>query len=98
MVFSSLLGKRQYPTVFLGSPEAEAEATATSRMPLVDVYEDFHQLLDGLLGGRGGIRLEDPEKIGNGDGVAACQWNISGGNWQQETPALDDRRELFIPG
>lgn len=50
MVFSSLLGKRQYPTVFLGSPEAEAEAMATSRMPLVDVYEDFHQLLDGLSG------------------------------------------------
>lgn len=50
MVFSSLLGKRQYQTVFLGAPEAEAEATATSRMPLVEVYEDFHQLLDGLSG------------------------------------------------
>jgi hypothetical protein len=50
MVFSSLVGKRQYQTVFLGAPEAEAEAMATSRMPLVDVYEDFHQLLDGLSG------------------------------------------------
>jgi hypothetical protein len=50
MVFGTLLGKRQYQTLFLGSPEAEAEATAASRMPLAEIYEDFHQLLDGLSG------------------------------------------------
>lgn len=48
MVFTSLLGKKYRPTIFLGSPEAEAEATANARVPLVDVYEDFHQLLPGL--------------------------------------------------
>ena len=50
MVFGSLLGKKQKKTVFLGSPEAEAEATSNSRMPLTEVYEDFHDLLDGLSG------------------------------------------------
>lgn len=50
MVFSMLSGKKQHKTVFLGSPEAEAEATSNSRMPLTEVYEDFHDLLDGLSG------------------------------------------------
>ena len=50
MVFGSLSGKKQNKTVFLGSPEAEAEATSNSRMPLTEVYEDFHDLLDGLSG------------------------------------------------
>lgn len=50
MVFSSLLGKKQKSTLFLGSPEAEAEATSNSRIPLTEVYEDFHDLLDGLSG------------------------------------------------
>jgi hypothetical protein len=47
-MFSSLSGKQQHQTIFLGAPEAEAEAIASSRIPLVDVYEDFHQLLNGL--------------------------------------------------
>ena len=50
MVFGRLLGNKQRKTVFLGSPEAEAEATSNSRMPLAEVYEDFHDLLDGLSG------------------------------------------------
>ncbi len=50
MIFGSLVGKNQNRTVFLGSPEAEAEATSNSRMPLTEVYEDFHDLLDGLSG------------------------------------------------
>lgn len=50
MVFASLMGKKQHTKVFLGSPEAEAEATSNSRMPLTEVYEDFHGLLDGLSG------------------------------------------------
>ena len=48
MLFKSLLGKKHNPTVFLGSPEAEAEATGNARVSLVDVYEDFHDLLPGL--------------------------------------------------
>lgn len=47
-MFSTLLGKKTRPTIFLGSPEAEAEANANSRVALVDVYEDFHSLLPGL--------------------------------------------------
>lgn len=50
MVFGSLLQNKTHPTVFLGSPEAEAEATCNSRMPLTEVYEDFHELLGGLSG------------------------------------------------
>lgn len=50
MVFASLMGKTRESRVFLGSPEAEAEATANSRMPLTEVYEDFHGLIDGLSG------------------------------------------------
>jgi len=50
MLFGSLQQKRPQSTVFLGSPEAEAEATSNSRMPLTEVYEDFHDLLDGLTG------------------------------------------------
>ena len=50
MVFASLIGRAQNSKVFLGSPEAEAEATSNSRMPLTEVYEDFHDLLEGLSG------------------------------------------------
>lgn len=50
MIFGSLIGRSSNKKVFLGSPEAEAEATANSRMPLTEVYEDFHDLLDGLSG------------------------------------------------
>lgn len=48
MVLDALFSSRRIPTVFLGSPEAEAEATASARIPLIDVYEDFHNLLEGL--------------------------------------------------
>ena len=34
--------------IFLGSPEAEAEAIGQARMPLSEVYEDFHNLFDEL--------------------------------------------------
>jgi F0F1-type ATP synthase delta subunit len=50
MVFGTLLGGNRRPAVFLGSPEAEAEATSNARVPLTEVYEDFHNLLDGLSG------------------------------------------------
>lgn len=50
MMFETILRRKSHTKVFLGSPEAEAEATAASRMPLTEVYEDFHDLLDGLSG------------------------------------------------
>src|SRR6266567_4010056 len=50
MVFGSLMQRKEHKAIFLGSPEAEAEATANSRMPLTEVYEDFHDLLYGLSG------------------------------------------------
>lgn len=50
MVFTSLMGKQRDKKIFLGSPEAEAEATSNSRMPLTEVYEDFHDLIEGLSG------------------------------------------------
>ena len=49
MLFGSLFGRKS-ANLFLGSPEAEAEATAHSRVPLTEVYEDFHDLLHGLSG------------------------------------------------
>ena len=48
MVLDALFSSKRFPTVFLGSPEAEAEATGNARIPLIDVYEDFHHLLEGL--------------------------------------------------
>lgn len=50
MVFTSLFTSSLHPNVFLGAPEAEAEATVQSRVSLVDVYEDFHNLLPELSG------------------------------------------------
>jgi hypothetical protein len=50
MVFKTLFTSSQRSHVFLGAPEAEAEATAQSRMSLIDVYEDFHGLLPELSG------------------------------------------------
>lgn len=50
MVFRSFITNKRQKNVFLGSPEAEAEATSMSRMPLSEVYEDFHDLLNGLSG------------------------------------------------
>jgi hypothetical protein len=42
-----LLG-RKTPSIYLGAPEAEADATHRSRMPLPEVYEDYHGLLQAL--------------------------------------------------
>lgn len=50
MFFKKLSKAPARPQVFLGSPEAEAEATVHSRVSLADVYEDFHNLLPELSG------------------------------------------------
>jgi hypothetical protein len=50
MVFGSLFSNSPTAQVFLGAPEAEAEATALSRVSLLDVYEDYHHLLPALTG------------------------------------------------
>lgn len=50
MVFANFFTSSQRSNIFLGAPEAEAEATAQSRVSLVDVYEDFHNLLPELSG------------------------------------------------
>jgi hypothetical protein len=50
MVFRDLFPSSQNSRVFLGSPEAEAEASAQSRISLIDVYEDFHDLFPELTG------------------------------------------------
>lgn len=50
MVFGNLIKSTQQSGIFLGAPEAEAEATAQSRVSLIDVYEDFHRLLPELSG------------------------------------------------
>lgn len=47
-MFSHLIKKNQHLHIFLGSPEAEAESNDNARIPLIDVYEDFHGLLEGL--------------------------------------------------
>lgn len=43
-------GGARLPGIFLGSPEAEAEANATSRVPLQEVYYDYHNLADQIAG------------------------------------------------
>lgn len=51
MVFGNLKKKQERsenPPIFLGSPEAEAEALATSQIPLSEVYEDYHNLFTQL--------------------------------------------------
>lgn len=48
MVFNDLIKKKNINGIFLGAPEAEAEAGKTSRVPLSQVYEDFHGLMDQL--------------------------------------------------
>ena len=35
--------------IYLGSPEAEAEATSSSRISLYDVYEDYHGLIQSIM-------------------------------------------------
>lgn len=51
MVFRSLSRKKmnELVTIFLGSPEAEAEALPNSRMPLSKVYEDHCHLTESLI-------------------------------------------------
>ncbi len=45
MVFKKIFSNsKQHQAVFLGSPEAEAEANRNSAMPLLEVYEDYHDL------------------------------------------------------
>ena len=51
MVFKRFIGEtRPFSSkdIYLGAPEAEAEATSTARMPLFDVYEDYHGLFNEL--------------------------------------------------
>lgn len=51
MVFRSLsqkFGRKSAELIFLGAPEAEAEALPSSKMPLSAVYEDHHNLLASL--------------------------------------------------
>ncbi len=49
MVFKSLLKNSKKGEVYLGSPEAEADANPNSRVPLSDVYEDYHHLIPQLM-------------------------------------------------
>lgn len=50
MVFRSLLkSQRSKRSIYLGAPEAEAESLPTSRVPLSEVYEDYHDLLSQLM-------------------------------------------------
>src|SRR5690606_3908806 len=35
-------------SIFLGSPEAEGEVSLNSRMPLTEVYHDYHGIADQL--------------------------------------------------
>ena len=51
MVFGQLSRNRKNENgnLFLGSPEAEAEALPNSRMPLAEVYEDHCNLINALL-------------------------------------------------
>lgn len=49
MVFGRLSGRnKKDESIFLGAPEAEAEALPNSRMPLEKVYKDYSNLIDGL--------------------------------------------------
>lgn len=47
MLFGSL-NRNSKKVLFLGSPEAEAEANFNSRVKLIDVYEDWHDLFELL--------------------------------------------------
>ena len=50
MVFDKFIKKprKNNDSIFLGSPEAEAEALPNSRMPLEKVYKDYSGLMEGL--------------------------------------------------
>jgi len=49
MVFDALVRNNRNESIYLGSPEAEADANPNSRIPLSEVYEDYHQLLPQLM-------------------------------------------------
>jgi hypothetical protein len=40
--------KKKGNGIFLGAPEAEAEASSSSRMPLLETYEDFHDIASAI--------------------------------------------------
>ena len=48
MLFGSLARNTKNRNLYLGSPEAEAEALDTSRVRLTEVYEDWHDLFSQL--------------------------------------------------
>ncbi|GAA5217198.1 P-loop ATPase, Sll1717 family [Corallincola platygyrae] len=48
MLFGNLARGTKNRRLFLGAPEAEAEALEQSRMKLTDVYEDWHDLFNQL--------------------------------------------------
>jgi hypothetical protein len=48
MLFTSLAKNSKKGRLFLGAPEAEAEATAHSKVLLTEVYEDWHDLFNML--------------------------------------------------
>lgn len=49
MVFESFNRNSRKDSIYLGSPEAEADANPNSRIPLSEVYEDYHQLVPQLI-------------------------------------------------
>ncbi len=48
LISSRLKSKSTTHGIYLGSPEAEAEATGSSRIPLYEVYEDYHGLINSI--------------------------------------------------
>jgi hypothetical protein len=48
MVFGSLINNANNGRLYLGAPEAEAESTGSSRVSLIDVYRDWHDLFEKL--------------------------------------------------
>lgn len=48
MVFKNFLSGKNKASIYLGAPEAEAESSSHSRVQLIDVYEDYHNLLEQL--------------------------------------------------
>ncbi|GAA0787046.1 P-loop ATPase, Sll1717 family [Marinobacterium sediminicola] len=48
MVFKGFLTGNRRQSIYLGAPEAEAETSSQSRVNLMDVYEDYHNLMEQL--------------------------------------------------
>ncbi len=51
-MFQDFFGSSSRIYLDLGAPEAEAEATSKSRVSLIDVYEDYHDIIPALSGER----------------------------------------------